>query len=145
MHFGHYKAGSISEYIDHSHALKATLFLHHGRVLDRWAQGLLVMLQKMFGCSLITKLRLILLMEADFNGSNKQVYGIRMLANARKYNLMPEGIHSEQNRMANDVTLTKAIAYDVIWQTRHPAGITSVSADNCYDRIAHAIASLVFQ
>ena len=78
MHFGHYKVGSISKYIDHFHALKTTLLLHHGLVLDRWAQGLLVMLQKMFGCSLITKLRSILLMEADFNRSNKQVYGIWM-------------------------------------------------------------------
>jgi hypothetical protein len=29
------------------------------------------MLQKLFGCSLITKLRSILLMEADFNSANK--------------------------------------------------------------------------
>jgi hypothetical protein len=65
MHFGHYKAGSLSEYIDHFHALKATLLLHHGLVLDCWAQGLSVMLQKMFRCSLITKLCSILLMEAD--------------------------------------------------------------------------------
>ena len=37
------------------------------------------------------------------------------------------------------------IAYDVIRQTRHPAGIASVDADNYYNRIAHAMASLVFQ
>ena len=46
MHFGHYKAGSIFEYIEHVHALKATLLLHHGLILDRWAQGLSVMLQQ---------------------------------------------------------------------------------------------------
>ncbi len=84
MHFGHYKAGSLSDYIDHFHALKATLLLHHGLVLNCWAQGLLVMLQKMFGCSLITKLCSILLMEADFNGTNRQIYGARMLANVRR-------------------------------------------------------------
>ena len=144
-HFGHYKAGSISEYIDHFHALKATLLLHHGLVLERWAQGLSVMLQKLFGCSLITKLRSILLMEADFNSANKQIYGIRMLGNARRFNLMPEEVYSERNRMADDGTLTKVIAYDIIRQSRRPAGIASVDADNCYDRIAHAIASLVFQ
>jgi hypothetical protein len=145
MHFGHYMAGSLSEYIDHFHALKATLLLHHGLVLDRWAQGLLVMLQKMFGCSLITKLRSILLMEADFNGTNKQVYEIWMLANARKHNLMPEEIYSKQNRMADDGTLTKVITFDIIWQMRRSAGIALVDADNCYNRIAHAIVSLVFQ
>jgi hypothetical protein len=46
MHFGHYIAGFLSEYIHHFHALKAMLLLHHGLVLDCWAQGLSVMLQK---------------------------------------------------------------------------------------------------
>jgi uncharacterized protein (UPF0332 family) len=69
--FSHYMAGILSPYISHFHALKATLFFHHGLVLKHWAQGLLVLLQKVFGCSLITKLCSILLMEADFNGANK--------------------------------------------------------------------------
>jgi hypothetical protein len=30
-------------------------------------------------------------------------------------------------------------------QTRQPAGLASVDADNCYDRIAHPIASMTFQ
>jgi len=79
LHFGHYIAGIDLEHISHFHALKTTLLLHHGLVLERWAQGLSVMLQKLFGCSLITKLRSILLMEADFNAANKRVYGIEML------------------------------------------------------------------
>jgi hypothetical protein len=48
------------------------------------------MLEKMFGCALITKLRSILLMEADFNATNKIEFGICMLENVRKYKLMPE-------------------------------------------------------
>jgi hypothetical protein len=99
----------------------------------------------MFGCSLITKLCSILLMEADFNGTNKQIYGVRMLANARKHNLMPEEIFSERNRMSDDGTLTKVITFDIVWQMQRSAGVALVDADNCYDRIAHAIASLVFQ
>jgi hypothetical protein len=78
--FSHYMAGILLPYVSHFHALKGTLLFHHGLVLKRWAQGLLVMLQKVFGCSLITKLRSILLMEADFNRANKTVFGIRMLA-----------------------------------------------------------------
>jgi hypothetical protein len=84
-------------------------------------------------------------MEADFKGANKTVLGIRMLANTRKHNMMPEDIFSERNKMAEDGTLTKVLAYDIIGQTRRPAGIALVDANNCYDRIAHAIASLVFQ
>ena len=93
------------------------------------------MLQKMIRCSLITKLRSILLLEADFNSANKQIYGIQMLSNARRRNLIPEVIYSKQNRMVDDGTLTKVLTYDIIRQTRQPAGITSVEAKNCYDRI----------
>ena len=50
----------------------------------------------------MSKLRAILLMEADFNAANKIVYGNLMLANARKYSLMPEDIFSKRNRMVDD-------------------------------------------
>ncbi len=75
LHFGHYIAGISSDHISHFHALKATLVLRRGIVLERWARGLSVMLEKMFGCTLITKLQSILLMEADFNATNKIIYG----------------------------------------------------------------------
>jgi len=103
------------------------------------------MLEKIFGCSLITKLRSILLMEADFNATNKVIYGVRMLANVRKYKLMPEEVYSERNRLAEDGTLSKVLFYDVVRQLRRPAGLGSVDADNCYDRIAHPMASMIFQ
>ncbi len=51
-----YIAGALSDNISHFHALKATLIMKRGIVLDRWARGLSVMLEKMFGCALITKL-----------------------------------------------------------------------------------------
>ncbi len=81
-HFGLYIPGIQSDHISHFHALKATLIMKRGIVLDRWARGLLVILEKMFGCALITKLRSILLMEADFNSMNKMIYGQRMLHTA---------------------------------------------------------------
>jgi hypothetical protein len=114
LSFSHYIAGISSPYISHFHALKATLLFHHGLVLECWVQGLSVMLQKIFGCSLITKLRSILLMEADFNRANKTVFGIRMLEIVRRHGMMPEEIFSKWNRMADDGTLTKVLAYDII-------------------------------
>ncbi len=118
-HFRHYKAGLRSGYISHLQALIATLTIRHGIVLDRWSQGLSVMLEKIFGCSLITKLRSILLMEADFNATNKTIYGIRMLAYARRYRLMPEEVFSERNCLADGGTLSKEIIiFDIPRQLR---------------------------
>ena len=93
----------------------------------------------------VTKLCSILLTEADFNFSNKKIYGGRILDNVRKYNLMPEEIFSEQNRMADDGTLAKVLFYDIVRQLRVSAGISSVDAENCYDSISHTITSLVFK
>jgi hypothetical protein len=84
-------------------------------------------------------------MEADFNATNKIVYNDRMMKNVRKYNLMPEKTFSEKNRMADDGTLCKTLSYDITRQARVPAAIASVNTSNCYNRIAHTIASLVFQ
>ena len=69
------------------------------------------MLEKIFGCALITKLRSILLMEADFNATNKTIYGIQMLHNVWKYKLMPEEVFSERNRLADDGTLSKVLFF----------------------------------
>ena len=93
----------------------------------------------------MSKIWVILLMEADFNAANKIVYGNRMLANASKYKLMPEDIFSEINRMADDGVVAKILFYDIVRQRRVSAGIASVDAANCYDRMSHSIASLVFQ
>ena len=56
------------------------------------------MLEKTLGVTLVTKLRAILLMEGDFNTTNKIVYGVRMLQNARKHNQMPEEIFSKKKQ-----------------------------------------------
>ncbi len=76
------------------------------------------MLEKMFGCALITKLRSILLMEADFNATNKIIYGQRMLHQAQKYKLVSEEIYSKRNRLADDGTLAKVLFFDIVRQTR---------------------------
>ncbi len=103
------------------------------------------MLEKIFGCSLITKLQSILLMEADFNAANKAIYGIRMLSNVRKYKLMPEEVYSKRNRLADDGTLSNILYYNIARQLRRPAGLALVDADNCYDRICHPMASMILQ
>jgi hypothetical protein len=142
-HFGYYKAGHQSQYVSYLQALQATV--KRGIILERWSNGLLVMLEKLFSCSPITKLQSILLMEANFNTTNKAVYGVCMLANMRKYKLMPEEVYNERNRLVDDGTLSKVLFYDIVQQLRRPTVLVSMDVDNCYNRIAHPIASMVFQ
>jgi hypothetical protein len=119
LHFGHYIMGAECDYISQFHALRVSLALKKGIVLERWSNGLSIMLEKMFRVHLVSKLRAILLMEADFNAMNKEVYGVRMLDMARKYKLMPEEIFSKKNRTADDE----------VWQ--RPCSTTSRGRHDC--------------
>jgi hypothetical protein len=103
------------------------------------------MLEKTAGCRLLSKLRSILLMEADYNANNKIIYGVRMMDNVRKYGLVEEEIYSEQGKTAEDGALAKVLFYDIVRWSRLCASISCVDASNCYDSIAHAIASIIFQ
>jgi hypothetical protein len=58
---------------------------------------------------------------------------------------MPEEILSEKNRMADDGTLAMTLLNNLVHQSQHPAGLSSVDANNCSNRIAHAIVLLVCQ
>ena len=145
IHFGHYRAGAESRVISNYHAMKTTIALKLGFHLDRWAKGLSVMLEKKPGVTIIEKLRSILLMEADFNGANKEIFGDRMMNNVRIHGLMPEEIFSDKGKTSGDGTLAKTLFWDIVRQARVCAGLASIDAANCYDSIAHAIASLVFQ
>jgi hypothetical protein len=88
LHFGHYIAGADSDLILYCHALLAWIALRKGYSPSRWECALSCMLEKVAGCSLVEKMRAILLMEADFNFMNKMIVGDRMLNNARNYGFM---------------------------------------------------------
>lgn len=146
LHFSHYKSAAQSPILSHLHSLKTTVAPKQGTALVCWSCGLSVMLKKMYGATFISKLRAILLMEADFNFSNKMIYDVRMMDNARKYGFMPEEIYSKKGKTADDGSLAKVLFYDIVCQARVAAGLGSIDAADCYDSIiAHAITSLVFR
>jgi hypothetical protein len=97
IHFGHCIVGCKSTIISHYHAARITVVIAHAIQLEQWSWGLPVMLEKTLGITLVTKLQAILLMEANFNTTNKIVYGNQMLYNVREHNLMLEEIFSEKN------------------------------------------------
>ena len=68
-----------------------------------------------------------------------------MLDNVRKHGLVPEEIYSERGKVSDDGTLAKVIFNDAVRQTWLSAGVASVDAANCYDSVAHMIASLTRQ
>jgi hypothetical protein len=96
LHFGHYIVGCNLDLISHYHVARVTVTLAHAILLERWSRCLSVMLEKTLGVTLMTKLCAILLMEGDFNATNKIIYGRQMIENARRHHLMPEEIFSKK-------------------------------------------------
>jgi hypothetical protein len=82
LHFGHYIVGCKSDLISHYHAERVTVTLAHAILLEWWSRGLSVMLEKTLGVMLMIKLCAILLMEGEFNATNKIIYGHWMIENA---------------------------------------------------------------
>jgi hypothetical protein len=109
-------AGAKSEYLSNYHAVKTSLALMRGVSLSRWRHGLSCMMEKKVGSHLVSKLRSILLLEADMNKANKIIYGERMMNNIRRYHLMPEENFSEKNRTADDGALAKILFNCVLLQ-----------------------------
>ena len=89
IHYGHYKACSHSDLLSEIQALKLSLVTRTGTAPERWSRGLNVMLEKLAGVALVTKLRAILLMEADFTFHNRIIFAKRMLDNAQAHDIIP--------------------------------------------------------
>ena len=56
------------------------------------------MLEKVAGVALVSKLRAILLIEADFNYHNKLIFGKRMMDLARQHGMVPEDLQEGLNQ-----------------------------------------------
>ena len=86
------------------------------------------MLEKIAGVAVVTKLRAILLMGADFNFHNKLIFGKRMMDLARRHGMVPEEIYSKKGRTVEDAVLHQVMAYDIARQKQTPLIVTSVDA-----------------
>ena len=128
LHFGHYKVIAASDFISKMHALKLTLISKIGLAHVRWVRGPSVMLEKITGVALVTKLRAILLMEADFNYHSRLIFGSRMMDLAQKHDMIPEAIFSKKGKMTEYAILQQVLVYDIAQQLKRPLVVASVNA-----------------
>ena len=72
----------------------------------------MVILEKVAEVAVVTKLRVILLMEGDFNYHNRLVFWDRMMKLARKNGLVLEEIHSKKGKTPGDAILQQMLVFD---------------------------------
>ena len=145
IHFGHYKAAAHDQYLSALHAAKLSFAAKSGIPLERWGAAITVLLEKEFGNIFVDKLRAICLLEADFNWLNKLVFARRMMDQAYASNQVPNEQFARRGVQAAHGVLCKVLFCDIVRALHVMAGLESVDLGNCYDAVAHPIASIALQ
>jgi hypothetical protein len=96
IHFGHYKSAAHSPLLSDFLARKITLIARSGCPPERWGHGLQVLLEKIAGVALVSKLRAILLMEGDFNYMNKWIFGYNAINKLYEMGYIPGDQYSQK-------------------------------------------------
>ena len=145
LHFGHSMAQAFSKQLSKLKVMQLNIVFLMGMPLDRWLHGLTVMLEKEKGNINIEKLRAICLFEADLNWVLKIIFAKRMMANARKNDLLQSEIFVVAGRSAPDSTMAKVMFVDVQRIQHRNHAVASVDLGQCYDAVAHGFCSLALQ
>ena len=95
-HFGHYKTASGNPFLSELHASFQHVASSSGLIISHWSKGLTIMLEKVEGNIEVNKFRAILLMKANFNVSNKLIFGHRMIKQTEAHHRMPEDLYGSQ-------------------------------------------------
>ncbi len=127
------------------HAAKLTLATFTGVPLARWGNGLIVLLEKVFGNIYIDNMRAICLLEANYNWLNKFMLTKQMMDKAFEGDIIPAEQFAKRGSQATEGVLTSGLCCDIAQALHKTVTIESVDLANCYDAVAHPIASIVLQ
>jgi hypothetical protein len=95
--------------------------------------------------TLVEKVRTIVLFQGDFNYLNNYIGCHIMKDREANEQLTWEQYGSREGKKAIDHSLNKVFSFDLIRKARVDAAMCSNDAKSCYDRIVHAIASILMQ
>ena len=144
FHLGHYMSAARSDEMSELLSDQMNLIVSSGVCPSRWGVALQVLLEKIAGVSLVSKLCSIQLYEADYNWFNKLIFNDQALAALHNTGLMPEEHFSQKKSLAEDTCFDKILALDLSRQSRLPMALVSIDAAQCYDRVNHLMMSLVW-
>ena len=139
-HMTHYKVLAKDKGMSHILARAITLPFQHGFSPTRWRTAIQFMLEKEPGNPLITKIRVIQLLEADMNFAFRLLWGKRLVHHALAQNaLTPLNFRGRPGYRVHSALLLKTLSYDYIRYIRLNAIIFNNDAKACFDRIIPSI------
>ncbi len=145
LHFGHFKASSLHDHLTDIDRIFLEISMTHGIILKRWLQATDVMIPKKANSINVTKLRKIMLFEADWNFMNK-IVGKRLMKHAESADtIAPEQYGSRKKKSAIIHATNKQILFDIIRQKKMNVMLLILDATACYDCISVPFASICLQ
>ena len=145
LHYTLWKAIATDNELSEYFAIMLSLPFMYGFSPKRWEQCVEVMLEKKAGTRHIHQLRIIGLLEADFNTALKIFFAKKLMWNAESTPLLEEQWGSRPNRTANDAALRKRLTFDMALISYHTLALFMMDATACFDRMVPAISSLIAQ
>ena len=107
----------------------------HGFVNERWRKCIDTMLEKKFGIRKVHMLRIIGILEADFNTALKILYGKRLMEMAEKAGLHEEQWGSRSNRTSTDPALMFMMTVEYGRYMKATIGLFNADQGSCFDRM----------
>ena len=146
MHLGHWKAALESPSLVQMYATKMSLPYIHGFDPERWKLVVDVCLPKDEGKYYSHRMRIIRLVESDFNQSLGMIFARPMGHFMEDTNAYPEmQFGSRDGQMSISAVLNKILTYDIARMERRVLAIEENDAIGCYDRIHQAPVSAFLQ
>ena len=135
-------AQSHSEKLTSFRIKMLNLILRLGLPLERWLNGILLLLQKEIGNIDIDKLRAIILFEADFNWLLKMIFSKRLTSRAIENDTLPQEFFAIKGRSAKEAILARTLWCDTNRLQHRSFAVVSADLAQCFDMINHTQCSL---
>ena len=145
IHVGHYKASVLDNDIAQIHLDMLNIATATGFSFKRWQRSLDVMIPKKINSLQADKLRLINLLEPDFNFLNGMVSRKFMKAAERNNLIAKEQFGSRKGHSAIEHAINKVLTMDYFRVAKISAIVCANDAKSCYDRIVLRAAFLALR